>query len=93
MKARILQAILGKYSSMNKRAPAFSEYLVEEMMEENAFRRYTDVKIILTMDPNKEDKPHHLCVLETVADSILSMVDSADADLRSCTHLGFICEQ
>ena len=66
MKARILQAILGKYSSMNKRAPAFSEYLVEEMMEENAFRRYTDVKIILTMDPNKEEFDLHKVILTSV---------------------------
>ena len=48
---------------MNKRAPAFSEYLVEEMMEENAFRRYTDVKIILTMDPNKEAFDLHKAIL------------------------------
>ena len=32
-------------------------------MEENAFRRHTDVKITLTMDPNKEEFNLHKVIL------------------------------
>ena len=63
MKARILHTILGEYSSMANRAPTFSEYFFEAIMEDKAFRRHTDVKIILTMDPNKEEFNLHKVIL------------------------------
>lgn len=43
-------------------------------------------------DSSKQVFWHHLCNNETVAESILSMVKLADADLRFCTHFGFWCE-
>ena len=63
MKARILHPILGEYSSMANRAPTFKEYFFEAIMEDSAFRRHTDVKIILTMDPNKEEFNLHKVIL------------------------------
>ena len=42
---------------------AFSQSFVEEMLDGNAFDRHTDVKITLTMDPNKEEFDLHKMIL------------------------------
>ena len=42
---------------------AFSQSFVEEMLDGNAFNRHSDVKIILTMDPNKEEFHLHKVIL------------------------------